>query len=368
MEDTDNNISWLRPGIKMSVASSIFLILPTYLQTLAHQFNASAFDLGYLATVEIMGFALASLVSFIAAKTKLIKIREEVAILTLAVLHVASAYCDNLSIFLTLRVFAGISAGIVIVRSFEVLSKTPVPDAAFGKAIALQMLYSASLFLLLPCLTNTFGVESLYLLLGTLSATLLLLPMELDTPFQPMDTIASSNKTLLIAGLSAIFMIMLTHAGAWSQLSLIATSLDINNQAQGNILAFGTICSLFGALLASLVATHHFKRQFIFIAAAAQALTFLQLFNTNNLVIYIICVSLFMLLWNFLLPLFMGAVSGEDTDGGGIRFAVAAQTIGAAMGPSILLKGWVLLELLIFLTLTLILISPLLPPKIGFTK
>jgi hypothetical protein len=151
-------------------------------------------------------------------------------------------------------------------------------------------------------------------------------------------------------------------------LSVVGDKLLIQPKEQGRILAMGTMFSLVGAILASLVSLSRYKKMLTISALFAQAGVMILLFTTESQLLYFVAVSLFMMFWNFLLPLFMGTISETDEQGDIIRLSVAAQTTGAALGPYILLRGWVLSELVVFLAITLMCILPLLSKRKAFTE
>jgi predicted MFS family arabinose efflux permease len=363
-----NKFQSLFTSIKLAVASSIFLLLPSYLNAISVQFETSVYDLSYLATVELMGFALASILCYFLVRLRSVRINETFAIIVLAATHLASAYCDDINIFLALRAISGVAAGVILVLSYESLSQESNPDLAFGKAIALQMLYSGLLFLGLPYVIQAFGVDSFFFLLASFSILLLALPkFEIIEPSEQFSVGTADLNTKILA-LAAVFMILLTHSGCWSMLSVVGDKLLIQPKEQGRILAMGTMFSLVGAILASLVSLSRYKKMLTISALFAQAGVMILLFTTESQLLYFVAVSLFMMFWNFLLPLFMGTISETDEQGDIIRLSVAAQTTGAALGPYILLRGWVLSELVVFLAITLMCILPLLSKRKAFTE
>lgn len=352
----------LSTSMKLAVASSIFLLLPSYLNAISIQFETSVYDLSYLATVELFGFALASIICYFLARFSTVKINEHFAIVVLASTHLASAYCNDINLFLALRAISGVAAGLILVLSYEALSHEANPDLAFGKAIAFQMLYSGSLFLCLPYLIADFGVDTFFFLLAGMSVLLLLLPKFplFDTEAAEAFNLQKADFSTKILALSAVFMILLTHSGCWSMLSVVGDKLQVLPVEQGQVLAVGTFFSLIGAVLASLVSLSRYKKALTILGLIFQGLVIVLLFSTQSQWLYFVAVSLFMLFWNFLLPLFMGTISETDHSGDIIRLSVAAQTTGAALGPYVLLKGWVLSELVVFLAITFICIFPLL--------
>lgn len=358
---------WFIAALKMTVVSSIFLLMPSYLNAISHQFTASVYSLTYLASIELSGFAVASLFSFIITQKKHININERWACAGLFLAHLLSAFCHDINLFIAVRIIAGVCAGLVLVKSYETLAAQPNPDNAFGKAIAMQMLYSAILFVILPPILAQFGVHAFFFVLALLSLVIALLP-QLQVQVSSNDYQAPQSNHAMFYALSAMFMLILTHSGAWSLLGVVASKLEITPQSQGNILATGTLFSLVGAVLASYLAYSQFKKWIIVIAVATQGACIATIFLATTPWSYFAAVSLFMLLWNLLVPLYMGTIASIDKDGSVIRLAVASQTFGAAIGPYILLQGWALSELLVFLSLTLLLVLPLLPASQSWRR
>ncbi|RJG50494.1 MFS transporter [Motilimonas pumila] len=358
---TDNTpLDWLPAAIKMTIASSIFLLMPSYLDTLSRQFDTPIPQLTYLATIELLGFALAPLLCFLASKAKF-TLKENIAIMLLTTCHLGSVYCPSLEWFLVLRIGAGISAGILLVRAIEAMAHTQNPDAAFAKGIATQMAFSAIMFVLMPSLINALGIKAFYFALALLSGLLILLKRQpsVATTYQVQAPVVI-NYRLLLGGILAIFMFMMAHSAAWSMLGILATSHQFDLQQQGNILAAGTVFSLLGAVLSAILSQQEsHRRRWILVGMLLQGLSLFVLFNSPQQALYVIAVASFMLLWNFILPLLMGAVAQADINGGAMRFVVAAQTVGAAVGPSVVFRSWVLLELTVFLGISLLLIYPL---------
>ncbi|ABO25666.1 MFS transporter [Shewanella loihica] len=346
----------LYAGVKMSVASSVFLLLPIYFDVISRQFAEPVLALTYVVTIELVGFSLASICCFFWQRMNFIS--ERGVFLALALAHLGSALCSAVEWFVVLRFAAGFFAGILIVRCFDTLSHDKLPDAAFGRAIAMQMLYSGLLFLLYPQLRLQGGFDGLLVLVAGFCLLMVLLPV--DTRAQQMPKIkgVKTGKVFLYTALFAILMIMLANVGAWSMLSVVATRIGISEIDQGVILATGTLFSLLGAVSASLLAKYGNRQRVITFGVLGQSIAIVLLFSTRDPLVYFVAVSCFMFMWNFLLPFFMGVISEADPEGHAIRLAVAAQSIGAALAPAVLLKEWVLFELVIFLLITLLLIMP----------
>ncbi|QBF83759.1 hypothetical protein EXU30_14450 [Shewanella maritima] len=356
-----NSNKWLIASIKMAIASSVFQLLPLYLDAISRHLSLSPFEITYIATIEILGFALASFICFIAKKTKSFEIKENVALMVLVVSHVLSALVTAEAIFFSLRLVAGISAGVVIVKTYEVLANEPNPDVAFGKAMAVQMCYAALMFVCLPSILHGFGFDSLFYIFAAAAFLMLLVPASPDFTINHAPSQTPTEAAQLLKGLAALFLFSLTHSGVWSILAVLGQKLSIEPQAQGNALAVGTIISLFGALLAAWIGKGKHKTQALMLCVVCQLGIITLLFNNQSQFGYFIYISVFMFLWNTILPLFIGTISIADKQGQVIGFMVAAQTIGAAIGPSALVHGWIVVEMSVLILVSVFLLYPLLP-------
>ncbi len=352
---------WIPAAVKLTISTSIFLLMPSYLDIISRQFGAPIEQLTYLATVELIGLAIAPFLCLAASKFNF-NIKENYAIVILAISHLASVFCESVEMFFFVRSLAGVCAGIILVRSFEALAHCHNPDSAFAKAIATQMLYSASFFILLPSLVGWLGINAFFITLAIFSIAMLLFPLQLSITEQyPKAINPNANYPLILTGLIALFMFMVVHSATWSMLGIFATELAVSEQMQGNILAIGTLFSLLGAILSSVFSMRLSDRRLtIVLALSLQAVVLYSLFNGVDQYQYMISVALFMLIWNFTVPLFLGAMAEADEGGEAMRLVVFVQTIGGAFGPSVLLQGWMQLEIFIFLAITLVSIYSLL--------
>ncbi|GAM78178.1 major facilitator superfamily [Vibrio ishigakensis] len=209
---------WLSACLKLAISVSVFSILPSYLTVLEQHLELSSASLNYMATTELMGFALACALNYYFLKQGF-RFNDNVALALLCFCHLASALTADVSLFFVLRGLAGVCAGLVIVRCYEVLGAEENPDAAFGKAIAIQMLTTAVLFLLLPGLVNYFNTDIFFIALGGLVAlTLLLKP--LPVPNSPASQLSEEiDISMVLISLSAMVMVILTHSAIWSTLA-----------------------------------------------------------------------------------------------------------------------------------------------------
>ncbi|RKF18761.1 MFS transporter [Alginatibacterium sediminis] len=361
---TTTNEQWLPASIKLSVAFSVFLILPSYLDSVSRLFERDLLSLSYLASIELAGFAFATILSFILSSYSSIKINERLTIMVLIVSQLASAWCDDLSLFAALRLIAGLSAGLIAINSFESLARQNNPDAAFAKAIATQMAYGAALLFGLPALIDVLGLNAIFLVFSILSFGLLILPQTQErrrqsSPNTKQSDVSEDNRSFIIVGLVAIFLVMVSHSGTWSILGLEASKLGISAQNQGNILATGTLFSIVGALLANYFADFENKRMIVIIAIVLQMFVIELMIDAKHTWQYVGSVCLFMLNWNFVLPYVIGALARIDYSGQSLRFALALQTLGAAIGPSVILENWLETELQLLMLLSLLAVYPL---------
>ncbi|MFC0171670.1 MFS transporter [Vibrio comitans] len=347
---------WLSACLKLAISVSIFSILPSYLTIIEQHLTLSPTVLNYLATTELMGFALACALNYYFLRHDF-RFNDNVALALLCLCHLSSAFISDVSLFFIMRGLAGVCAGLVIVRCYEVLGAEENPDAAFGKAIAIQMLTTAVLFLLLPSLVNYYDTSIFFIALGGLVAfTLLLKP--LSVPNSKVSKLSEEiDLTVVLISLSAMVMVILTHSAIWSTLGAYAIAHHIELGDQGLLFAFGTLFSVAGAILATFPVAHQRKTLILSIAIFLQCLVVSTMLTGDDMYSFIIATCIFQLLWNLIVPLVMGTMASGRYGNVVIRFTLAAQTLGAALGPLMLVPGWVLPEVIGLLLITYLLVS-----------
>ncbi|AIW16713.1 hypothetical protein VITU102760_04050 [Vibrio tubiashii] len=347
---------WLSASFKLAIAASVFSILPSYLNAIAQHFALSSKLVNALATVELMGFAVACGLNVLLLR-KGVAFNDRIVLCLLCFCNLASAYITALPLFFLVRGLAGICAGLVIVRCYEVLSADKHPDAAFGRAIAIQMTATAGMFLLLPFLIEGTDSSVMFIALGALvGLTSLQSSLPSFSAGEEQKDIDVDYNTVFIS-LSAIAMVILTHSAVWSTLGSAASKHHITLDEQGLLFSVGTLFSIGGAMLATLAPVYSRKKWILPFAIGLQCLVVSLMLTGQERYIFTIATFFFQLLWNLIVPLVMGTIVSGKNGGVVVRYTLAAQTFGAALGPMILVPGWVLPEMLIALLITYLLVS-----------
>ncbi|USD67683.1 MFS transporter [Vibrio sp. SCSIO 43136] len=355
---------WLVASIKLAIAAHVFSILPSYLTVLEQLLDISSINLSYLAATELMGFAAACAINFFSLR-KGVKISDNVALMLLTLCNLASAVAVSLPWFFTLRFAAGICAGLVVVRCYEVLSAQSNPDVAFGRALAVQMVSTMLSFILIAPMVENYGPRSFMWVLALSSGLAFLL--------LPVSRIKGATKKIhnqvnfpiVLLSLSAIGLVMLTHSAVWSVLGNYASLHDVPIEQQGLVFAIGTLFSIGGAMLATYSFVLQRKLTFLSIAIALQALMFVLMLTETVKPVFILASFAFQLLWNFMTPLVMGSLARGKYAFVVIRFTLAAQTLGAALGPLMLAPNAVMPEVLIMLAITYVLVLAIVHPGVS---
>ncbi|WP_047043256.1 hypothetical protein [Vibrio mexicanus] len=343
--------SWLVASIKLAVAASVFSILPLYLTSLSDYLTLSKMQLNSVATAELMGFALACAVNYHAIKHG-VRSNDNLALLSLCICNLLSAMTADFTLFFMIRTIAGVLAGLVVVRAYEVLSNQENTDAAFGKAIAIQMLFTAALFLILPYWVQTYGPRSILYVLSALAAACLLLPPLKAVKASDFQLSEPLDYSLIFISLGAVAMIMMTHSAVWSTLGFHANAHEITMEQQGYLFSIGTLFSVFGAMLATLDWVHEKKSKLLPMAIGLQCLMVGVIIADESTNRFVAATFFFQLLWNFMLPLVLGSIASGKQARVIIGFVLVAQTFGAALGPMVLISGWVLPEVIVMLFIT----------------
>jgi MFS family permease len=167
------------------------LVLPAMIGTLVDETALTEAQAGWSASLNFFGGAAAAL--FMALRMHRLDLRR-VAILAFAVAalgDLASAFLgNNATLFLPVRLFAGIGAGAAYTAAVAAFARLPDVDRGYGLFVTLQFIVSGLGLYILPVYSETLGVEGMFLSIAALDVAGLAL-----TRFLPGRAINSPDRS-----------------------------------------------------------------------------------------------------------------------------------------------------------------------------
>jgi len=240
-----------------SIATLWYFLLPLYTGALLNQLHFSLNQISWLATVELLGYALASVSAFY-------WIRRcswfHLIITATLVMFGVNVFCLLWHVFdvlIILRFISGMAGGVLLAITYSLLADTNNPERNFSFVIAAQIFLAVIIILLLPALIDESGVNGFFLTIGIL--TISILPL---VTYFPNNRVKHKNKTgysssfslPAISILVAVAIYMIGQTAVWTYAERLGASANLEQEFIHFTLAITLAISIIGGLFAAWLA------------------------------------------------------------------------------------------------------------------
>ena len=228
---------------------------------------------------------------------------------------------------------AGFCGGSLYSLSLTVLSDGRRPDRGFAYAIGAQTLYQVFGLVAGPFLLHHGGMNTVLGLFSALCAAGALL-----VPFLPghgrIEARAAAGARLLSApvlfALAGCFLFYVNINAYWTYIERIGTTAGLGLCAVSNSLAFGTVASMGGVVLASWLGGRRGLVLPIGASAVAIVAAMLLLTGTLHLTAYVVSSAIYGNAWNLSMTYQYSMVNAVDRSRRGVALAPALHNAGGA--------------------------------------
>jgi len=353
-----NETGWVsgRTAITAALALSVtgvlmFKVLPLLVGAAADQFRLGPRELGLLASSDLLGITLASLLAPLWVRRVDWRKAGLLALAIVAIGNVASAFAPSLTVLLGIRVFTGLGEGMASGLALVILSDTRHPDRAFALAVAAPILVGLLAFQAMPPLAAAWGYDGIVLALAALAVLFAALMPWLPVRGRPVPEApratgagpgARGSAGSLLVG-AALLAALLYHVGLgalWAFIERIGVGAGFAAGEIGATLGIAVLFGLAGATLASIVDVRWGRLWPIALAVIGQCLALLLLVEPVTATGFAIAACAFQFLWLLSVPYQLGIIAQADTGGRLFVLSLAFQAGGVALGPVI--AGWLL--------------------------
>lgn len=237
------------------------------------------------------------------------------------------------------RLLVGIGAGTMISLGFTILGLTRDTDRNFGIMVMSVNLYGALVMIMMPTIYSVIGMHGL-LIFFTLFASLAFLCVG-NLPASAAEHIHIEADSITapahFRGMAAasVFMFFIGVGSIWTYLFLIGTNGGGTEQQVANAITLSQFMAAAGGLAAALVAARLGRIKPLTLGLIGCAIPQLFLFGSVGLVVYTVAICVFNFMYNMVHPYLYAALSSIDRTARIIKFAVAGQMLGVAIGPTI---------------------------------
>jgi len=236
----------------------------------------------------------------------------------------------------------GIGEGIIISLSFTFLGLTRRTDRNLAIYLVLLLSYGALGLWAMPTIIGALGLKAIFI--GWAIITFVSLTMVKFVPSSSNDLAEVSpdavqlNKGLIATALLGCLVFNTAISLVWANLFLIGMEVRPDEQSIANALLIAQFVAIPGALLALVVSSKIPRWALIIFGFSAAAASMALLLGKPEYLLFIIAVSAFNFIWNFVLPFLLSVISDMDIKGRTMAFAIACQMIGLGFGPGIASK------------------------------
>ncbi|MCG7530818.1 MFS transporter [Psychrobium sp. MM17-31] len=322
------------------VGYTLILFMPLYLEFVGGHLSLNESQIGWLASTDAGGLALAALL--FALLVKRLNFRYVVAAgCAIALIgNLLSIPINDFKLLCFIRIVTGFGEGLVVAAGITVIGMVSNPNRWFGIYTAAVVVVQGLGLIVLPGINDGFGVSGLFIFLAALFVLPFLvvsqLPSKANTELaesQVNDNDSSLSRLLLLA-LAGQLVFYAGIGGIWAYISLMGSeqglAIDVVSRSLAIAMAVGALGGLAFAALGKRGDSRGLFALSIFIMMAC-AVGFYQ-FTAMS---YLLILCVFSFFWSLLGARLFAVVSDADKSG---KFISAAQTVlslGYMVGPII---------------------------------
>ena len=334
------------------LAPVVFLLVPYISEALGATFGWNEAQRAQVASVELIGMAIAAFSALFWIKSNIWRPVVICAITLLIVGNLLSSQVTDLTQMSVLRFILGLIAGTLSTIYCGFLSYTKAPDRNASILVFCQVILMVLSFIVIPKILGQFGLQGLFIFMA-----LLYLPLLIGIRYIPLGPAkkieeASNHRAHSLTfrnigpGLSVLIasgLFFVAQVGVWTFFFDLAGKHVLTEVQVMNTLVISTALSLLGPV-ASFCLRDKIGRALPLALPALGQIFILYLFAKGGLGFagFLICASLFQILWNFMLSYAYVVLVDVDVTHRLVSLMPTAQAIGIGAGP--LLIGTAMLK------------------------
>ncbi len=321
------------------IGPEVFIVQPGFVQGLVAHYGFSEQQAGYVASAEMWGLAITTLMmSWVASRMDW---RKLLFVSTLVVVggNLGSLATVDPAGFAAWRFVAGLGCGVLVSLSFTMVGLTANPDRNFGYLIAAVLTYGAFGLWLMPAAFDAVGMKGLivfFALFPLLALPLLRhLPSSGEEHLQVESDAVDLGAGLRVLAVATMLGYFLAQGVVWAYLFLIGLGGGVDEQGVANGLTVSQFLGIGGALVAAALGKRYGRLWPLCIGILGGILPLLFLYDRFSALQYGVVVSVYNFAWNLTHPYLLAAIASFDRGGRLVVHAVGAQMLGLAIGPAI---------------------------------
>jgi predicted MFS family arabinose efflux permease len=320
------------------IGASVFIVQPGFVQGLVEFYGFSEQEVGYIASAEIWGIALTTLVLALGGHNYSWQGILKASLILFVFGNLASLMTGALLPFGALRFLTGVGSGGMVSLTFTIIGLTRLPDRNFGFLIMGVLSYGAVGLWVMPTAFASIGMQGVIIFFALFGASgwlcLAQIPDSGEEHLQVEEDAVDLSGVFRYLALLAMFTYFFAQGVIWAYLFLIGLNGGVGEQEVANGLMLSQFLGIAGALVAAVTGRRFGRVAPLAIGILGGSLVLGWLFGEFSAFVYAATVCIYNFAWNMTHPFLLAAMASFDRHGKVVVYAVAAQMLGLAIGPA----------------------------------
>lgn len=336
--DVNSNVALLSAIYLSIIGAAVFIVQPGFVQGLVEFYGFDEQQAGYIASAEIWGLALTTVVLALGGHNYSWQRIFRISICLFVAGNLASTLTDELFAFSVLRFITGLGSGGLVSLTFTIIGLTRLPDRNFGLLIMGVLTYGALGLWAFPAALALVGLKGIIIFFAIFGASgwlcLAHVPDSGEEHLQVEEDAVDLAGTFRILAILAMFTYFFAQGVIWAYLFLIGLNGGVDEQGVANGLMISQFLGIAGAFVAAMAGRRFGRAWPLAVGVLGGAVVLTALFGQFTAMVYAITVCVYNFAWNMTHPFLLGAMASFDRHGRVVVYAVAAQMLGLAVGPA----------------------------------
>ncbi len=320
------------------IGAAVFIVQPGFVQGLVEIYGFSEQQAGYIASAEIWGLALTTVLLALGGHKVSWRLILKVSIMLFALGNIASLMSQDFTLFSSMRFLAGMGSGGLVSLTFTMIGLTQRADHNFGYLIMGVLTYGALGLWIMPWALDTVGMNGviIFFALFALSGW----PFIAHTPDSGQEHLQVEADAIDLSGvlrwcaIVAMFTYFFAQGVIWAYLFLIGLNGGVSEQGVANGLMLSQFLGIAGAFVPALLGNRYGRIIPLTIGIIGGSAVLYALYGEFTAMLYAVTVCVYNFFWNMTHPFLLAAMASFDQHGRVVVYAVAAQMLGLAVGPA----------------------------------
>jgi predicted MFS family arabinose efflux permease len=323
-----------------TAGTTVYLILPLFVGVAADHVGLSDRQVGYLASFEVAGIGLASLLAATWQRRVSWSRAAGLSLALIALGNLLSIQATSAGSLFAIRFLTGLLGhGPAYALGLASLGEQREPERAFLQLTATQVAYAAAALWGLPYVVESWGFAGMLVALACM--VVLVVPVTRRLPRRSAKAHASApgmhgaGSRLPLVALVFHTVFFAGVGSVWAYAERMGSASGLDSKQVGMALAVATALSFVGILLASRVGNRYGRRLPYVLAGIGLGSAAAMLASPLALPGFICATALFFFFWNLGGPFQLGLATELDTRGQYLVLAPAFQAGGNMLGPAV---------------------------------